>query len=81
MGDVACPDAGVCSRPSACDFVFGNPHDVASDAYVQALTRATQPTGSDHYAYKMNEPVATEAIASGLRERFGLAFECERRPS
>jgi aspartate aminotransferase len=65
------------SRPSACNFVFGNPHDVASAAYVEVLTRATQPTGPDHYAYKMNEPVATQAIASGLRDRFGLPFEAD----
>jgi aspartate aminotransferase len=65
------------SRPSACDFVFGNPHDVAPAAYVEALTRATQPTGPDHYAYKMNEAVATEAVASGLRDRFGLPFEAD----
>jgi aspartate aminotransferase len=65
------------SRPGACDFVFGNPHDVASADYVDALTRATQPRGSDHYAYKMNEPVATQAIASGLRDRFGLPFEAD----
>lgn len=65
------------SRPSACDFVFGNPHDVAPAAYVDALTRATQPTGPDHFAYKMSEPVATEAVASGLRDRFGLPFEAD----
>jgi aspartate aminotransferase len=61
-------------RPSVCDFVFGNPHEVAPAAYVEALTRAVQPTGPSHYAYKLNESGATAAIAAGLRERFGLGF-------
>ncbi len=64
-------------RPEACNFVFGNPHDVASAAYVEMLLRGTQPTGPDHFAYKMNEPYATAAIARGLRERFGLPFRDE----
>jgi aspartate aminotransferase len=63
------------ARPGACDFLFGNPHDIATPAYVDALTRATQPTGPDHYAYKMNEPEATEAVAAGLQARFGLPFD------
>jgi aspartate aminotransferase len=65
------------ARPDVCDFVFGNPHDVAPAAYVEALTRGTQPTGPDHFAYKMNEPQATSTIAAGLRERFGLGFRDE----
>lgn len=65
------------SRPDACNFLFGNPHDVAPPAYVDALTRATHPTGPDHFAYKMNELHATAAIAAGLRERFGLGFRDE----
>ena len=40
------------ARPEACDFLVGNPHDVAPAAYVDALTRGAQPTGSDHFAYK-----------------------------
>jgi aspartate aminotransferase len=65
------------ARPDTCNFLFGNPHEVAPAAYVDALSRATRPTGPDHFAYKMNEPQATSAIAAGLRERFGLAFRDE----
>ena len=54
-------------RPEACDFMFGNPHDVAPQAYVDALVRGAQPTGQDHYAYTMNLPEAAAAIAAGLR--------------
>ena len=64
-------------RPGIADFVFGNPHDVAAPAYVDALVRATNPTGSDHYAYKNNEPDAVGAVAAGLRDRFGLPFDAE----
>jgi len=58
-----------------CDFLFGNPHEVAPRAYVDALLAATQPSGRDHYAYKMNEAGATETVASGLGTRFGLPFD------
>ena len=60
-----------------CDFLFGNPHEVAPSAYVDALISATRPTGKDHYAYKMNEQAAAEAVAAGLRDRFNLAFDPE----
>ncbi len=64
--------------PQACDFLFGNPQEVAPGAYVDVLLRATAPQGDrDHYAYKMNEPVATEAVAAGLRERFAMPFEAD----
>ena len=62
-------------RPGISDFVFGNPHDLAMPEYVDVLSRAVQPTGPDHYAYKMSEPYATQAIAESLRARFGVAFQ------
>ncbi|HEY7477031.1 MAG TPA: aminotransferase class I/II-fold pyridoxal phosphate-dependent enzyme [Actinomycetota bacterium] len=65
------------ARPSVCDFVFGNPHDLASDEYVDAIVRAAKPTGPRHYAYTQNDPAATEAIASGLRDRFAMPFEAD----
>jgi aspartate aminotransferase len=64
--------------PKACDFLFGNPQEVVPAAYVDALVRATDPAGdANHFAYKMNEPEATRAVASGLRERFGMPFEAD----
>jgi aspartate aminotransferase len=65
------------ARPEACDFMFGNPHEVAPRAYVDAIARATEPTGKAHYAYTMDLPEATGAIGAGLRERFRLAFRDE----
>jgi aspartate aminotransferase len=61
-------------RPEACDFMFGNPHDVAPKAYVDALVRAAQPTGKAHYAYTMDLPEAVASIGEDLRARFPVAF-------
>ena len=66
---------GAVPAPEGSDFLFGNPHELAPAVYVDALVRAAQPTGPDHYAYTMSEPAATEAVAAGLRERFGMPFE------
>jgi len=66
--------AGVSARPGACDFLFGNPHDVAPAAYVDAIVKGAQPTGPLHYAYKMSEPEAAATVAEGLAARFGIPF-------
>jgi aspartate aminotransferase len=65
------------ASPTACNFLFGNPHDLAPAAYVEAVTKGTQPTGPAHFAYKMNEPLATSVIAANLRARFGIGFRDE----
>jgi aspartate aminotransferase len=62
------------ARPDACNFLFGNPHDVAPAAYVEALVSGTRPTGPEHFAYQMSDPRATAVVAAGLRDRFGLGF-------
>lgn len=62
-------------RPETCDFVMGSPHEPAAPEYVNAIARAAQPSGPLHYAYTRNDPVATEPIASGLRDRFGIDLE------
>ena len=64
-------------KPTACDFMFGNPHDMPLPGYVDALAKGIQPTGKDHYAYVMDHPIATAAIGAGLRDRFGIAFRDE----
>ena len=62
-------------RPEACDFVFGNPHEVAMPEYVDAVVRGAQPPGPDHYAYTMNLPSATAAVARSIRERLGITVD------
>ena len=64
-------------RPESCDFMYGNPHDVAPQAYVDALVRAAQPTGKAHYAYTMDLPEAVASIGADLRGRFPVAFRDE----
>jgi len=65
------------ARPGISDFMFGNPHEIASREYVDILHRAVDPVDKSSYAYAMNDPTARDAIASGLRQRFGLGFDPE----
>jgi aspartate aminotransferase len=61
--------------PEVADLVAGNPQELALPAFVDALQRAAVPTDRTSYAYRFNEPDARRAIAAGLRERRGIAFE------
>jgi aspartate aminotransferase len=61
--------------PEVCDLVAGNPQELALPAFVDALQRWSVPQDKDWFAYKFNEGYAREAIAAGLRERRGVAFE------
>src|SRR5688572_23459189 len=74
-------DSGYARRdladPQNCDFVAGNPQEIALPAFVEAIQRATVPRDKDWFAYKFNEPYAQEAAAAGLRERRGVPFEAD----
>jgi aspartate aminotransferase len=59
----------------ACDFAAGNPQEIASPAYVDALKRWAEPRTPDWFGYKMAHRPAQEAAAAGLRAELGLAFE------
>jgi aspartate aminotransferase len=61
--------------PATCDFVAGNPQEMALPAFVEALRRWSVPQDAAWFAYKFNEPYAREAAAAGLRERRGVPFE------
>lgn len=56
------------------DMLFGNPHELARPDYVEALQKAAEPDDALAYAYTMDLPSATEAVAEGLRTRFDLPF-------
>ncbi|HET9442182.1 MAG TPA: aminotransferase class I/II-fold pyridoxal phosphate-dependent enzyme [Acidimicrobiales bacterium] len=58
-----------------CDFVAGNPQDMALPAYVEAIRRASLPRDPGWFAYKGNEAPAREAAAASLRDRLGIPFE------
>lgn len=61
--------------PGICDFVAGNPQDMALPEYVEAIRRASVPRDPSWFAYKANEPVAREVMASSLRDRLDIPFE------
>src|SRR5437867_360091 len=63
------------ARPGISDFMFGNPHEIASHEYAEILHRGVDPVDKFSYAYAMNDPTARDAIADGLRKRFGLNFD------
>ena len=60
---------------NACDFAFGNPHEMPLPAFVQALERAAAPKNKDWYAYKFNEPQAVAVVAESLRRLLDQPFE------
>ncbi len=60
------PDVRGASGPGIANFMFGNPHDMAPQVYVDALIRGSTPTSGDHFAYKMNEDGATAVVAASL---------------
>ncbi len=71
------PDVRGASGPGIANFMFGNPHDMAPQVYVDALIRGSTPTSGDHFAYKMNEDAATAVVAASLSDRFALPFDAE----
>jgi aspartate aminotransferase len=71
------PDVRAATGPGVSNFMFGNPHDMAPQAYVDALISGSTPKAADWFAYKMNEEQPVEIVAASLAERFGMAFEPE----
>ena len=63
--------------PGICDFVAGNPHDMPMPEYVEAIRRASIPRDASWFAYKANEPIAREVVATSLRDRLGMPFETD----
>lgn len=65
----------VADDPGALDFTFGNPHEMALPGLVDAMRRQLEPRTVDWYAYKNSVRAAQDAVAEGLRDELGLAFE------
>lgn len=63
--------------PEACDFLAGNPQEIASPEYVEALRRAIEPKDKHWFAYKMMDPAAQRAAAEGLSRELRIQFEPE----
>jgi aspartate aminotransferase len=64
-------------NPNVCDFTFGDPHEMASPAYVSAIQQAVVPLNESWFAYKWYEPLAQQAAAESLSRRTGLSFAAE----
>lgn len=64
-------------RPGTLDFTFGDPHEMPSRDYVDALIASVEPEDELWFAYKQNEPAAREAAAASLRRVIDLPFEAE----
>ncbi|CAM3556474.1 aminotransferase class I/II-fold pyridoxal phosphate-dependent enzyme [Halomonas lysinitropha] len=61
----------------ACDFSFGNPHEMPLAGLVEALARNLQPQNPQWFAYKISEPEPRAFIAKALSSELGLDFEPE----
>jgi aspartate aminotransferase len=64
-------------RDDIADFAAGDPQEMQSDAYVDALRRATVPQTPYWFQYKMSDPAALEVVARSLRDYLGIEFEPE----
>jgi aspartate aminotransferase len=69
--------ARTADRPDACDFTFGNPHEMPLEGLVTALRGSIEPRREDWFAYKTSEAEPREVIAAALSRELGLAFAPE----
>jgi len=63
--------------PLACDFMFGNPHEMPLPGFVAALQQWSAPKNKDWFAYKMNEERPRQVLAENLRAIRGMEFKPE----
>jgi len=63
--------------PAASNFIAGNPQELASPKYVQALQRWAEPKDKDWFGYKMPHRPALVAAAEGLSKELGLSFNAD----
>ena len=61
--------------PHACDFCFGNPHEMPLPEVEAALTRGVKARNKDWFAYKMNEPESVAVVQPTLKARLGIDFD------
>ena len=64
--------------PEVFDFTFGDPHEVATSEYVEALRDAALPQDELWFAYKQSELAAQEAAAAALRKVVDLPWTADR---
>ena len=62
-------------HPDACDFVAGNPQEIASTEYVKTLQRALVPDSRSYFAYGPPWQPAVDAAARALGERLEMSLD------
>jgi aspartate aminotransferase len=62
-------------EPGVLDFIFGDPREMPSEAYVAALREAAIPQNESWFAYKWDDLGAQQAAAASLARLTGLPFE------
>jgi aspartate aminotransferase len=63
------------ANPGACDFTFGNPHEMPLAEIERAITRWAAPQNKDWFAYTLSDPKAVAVVVESLRRRHGIDFE------
>src|SRR5262245_21474041 len=61
--------------PDACDFTFGNPHELPLGGLVSAIRERAVPQDKNWFAYKTSEPDPQAFLAERAGRELGLAFE------
>jgi len=63
------------AHPDACDFLAGNPQELAMPEYVAAIQRALVPDSPSYYSYGPPFAEAIRVVAGALAERLGLDLD------
>jgi aspartate aminotransferase len=66
---------GIATDPDACDFVFGNPHEMPLPEIGDAIARWAAPRSERWFEYKSSEPATVAAVVRSLRSRVGIEFD------
>jgi len=67
--------AAIATDPDACDFCFGNPHDMPLPEIGEAIARWAVPRSVRWFEYKDSEPATVRAVVASLRSRIGIEFD------
>lgn len=61
-------------EPGNCEFVTGEPQEMALPAFVDAVARWSKPADPHWFGYKTSDPAACEVAAKALSRRVGVKF-------
>src|SRR5688500_12067283 len=61
-------------EPGNCEFVTGEPQEMALSDFVEALARGMKPADPHWFGYKTSEPPARAVAAKALSRRVGVEF-------